>query len=250
LAKDAALALATMFTGTLGPAAGTARDDLDLLVQKANEVFPEFDAMRKALEGITFGMTDEQIDGYVRSVTQMINAGQGEVAAILATAEPPTLEMILTRPSTAGIQAEINEMNRTFAVTGQITLPTPDTATMISDVQTALDGANLRVDVDVVMQTVDPSTAATLAWLATPEAAAFLGVTAMASGGIVDSPTLALIGESGPEAVIPIGGGGMGGGTTVNVNVAGSILTESEIGDIVQEQLLRIQARNQTLEFA
>jgi hypothetical protein len=42
----------------------------------------------------------------------------------------------------------------------------------------------------------------------------------------------------------------MGGGTTVNVNVAGSVLTESEIGEIVQEQLLRIQGRNQTLEFA
>jgi len=57
-----------------------------------------------------------------------------------------------------------------------------------------------------------------------------------------------MIGESGPEAVIPLGRGGMG--TTVNVNVAGSILTESEIGEIVQEQLLRIQGRNQTLEFA
>ena len=68
--------------------------------------------------------------------------------------------------------------------------------------------------------------------------------------GIVDSPTLALIGESGPEAVIPLGKGGMGGSTTVNVNVAGSVLTESEIGEIVQEQLLRIQGRNQTLEFA
>jgi len=70
----------------------------------------------------------------------------------------------------------------------------------------------------------------------------------MAAGGVVASPTLAMIGESGPEAVIPLGRGGMG--TTVNVNVAGSVLTESEIGEIVQEQLLRIQGRNQTLEFA
>jgi len=88
-----------------------------------------------------------------------------------------------------------------------------------------------------------------LDWLDTPEARAFLGIPAMAAGGIVTGgPQLAMIGESGPEAVIPLGRGGMG--TTVNVNVAGSILTESEIGDIVQEQLLRIQARNQTLEFA
>jgi len=43
---------------------------------------------------------------------------------------------------------------------------------------------------------------------------------AMATGGIVTSPTFALIGEAGPEAVIPLSKmGGMGGGNiTVNVN--------------------------------
>jgi hypothetical protein len=44
----------------------------------------------------------------------------------------------------------------------------------------------------------------------------------LAQGGIVTSPTLAMIGEAGPEAVIPLnraGGMGMGGNTiTVNVN--------------------------------
>ena len=42
---------------------------------------------------------------------------------------------------------------------------------------------------------------------------------AMATGGIVRSPTFALIGEAGPEAVIPLDKmGGMGGGVTINVN--------------------------------
>jgi hypothetical protein len=42
---------------------------------------------------------------------------------------------------------------------------------------------------------------------------------AMASGGVVTSPTFALIGEAGPEAVIPLSKmGSMGGGITVNVN--------------------------------
>jgi hypothetical protein len=44
----------------------------------------------------------------------------------------------------------------------------------------------------------------------------------MAQGGIVNSPTLALIGERGPEAVIPLSGanagGGMGSNVTINVN--------------------------------
>jgi hypothetical protein len=42
---------------------------------------------------------------------------------------------------------------------------------------------------------------------------------AMATGGIVTSPTFALIGEAGPEAVIPLDKmGGMGGGVTINVH--------------------------------
>jgi len=42
---------------------------------------------------------------------------------------------------------------------------------------------------------------------------------AMATGGVVTSPTMALIGEAGPEAVIPLDKmGGMGGGVTIHVN--------------------------------
>jgi phage-related protein len=45
----------------------------------------------------------------------------------------------------------------------------------------------------------------------------------LAAGGIVTGPTLAMIGEAGPEAVIPLDRmGQMGaGGTTVNINVNG-----------------------------
>ena len=39
----------------------------------------------------------------------------------------------------------------------------------------------------------------------------------LAAGGIVRSPTLAMLGEAGPEAVVPLGRGGMGGGITINI---------------------------------
>jgi len=39
----------------------------------------------------------------------------------------------------------------------------------------------------------------------------------LAAGGIVRSPTLAMLGEAGPEAVVPLGRGGMGGGVTINI---------------------------------
>ena len=43
---------------------------------------------------------------------------------------------------------------------------------------------------------------------------------ALAGGGIVTRPTFALIGEAGPEAIIPLGrGGGVGSTIVVNVNV-------------------------------
>jgi phage-related minor tail protein len=41
----------------------------------------------------------------------------------------------------------------------------------------------------------------------------------MAAGGIVTSPTLALIGEAGPEAVVPLGRGGGMGGNNIYVTV-------------------------------
>lgn len=54
----------------------------------------------------------------------------------------------------------------------------------------------------------------------------------LAEGGIVTRPTLALIGEAGPEAVVPLNGRmSMGGGVTVNVN--GGLATSAEIGQAV-----------------
>ena len=43
----------------------------------------------------------------------------------------------------------------------------------------------------------------------------------LAQGGIVNRPTLAMLGESGPEAVIPLGRGGAG--MTVNLTINGDI---------------------------
>lgn len=49
----------------------------------------------------------------------------------------------------------------------------------------------------------------------------------LAAGGIVSSPTMALIGEAGPEAIVPLSkghglDGGGSGGVTVNVNLSGT----------------------------
>jgi hypothetical protein len=50
----------------------------------------------------------------------------------------------------------------------------------------------------------------------------------LATGGIVTQPTFAIVGESGPEAIIPLNrANGMGNGVTVHVHVQGSLLTGS-----------------------
>ena len=74
----------------------------------------------------------------------------------------------------------------------------------------------------------------------------------LAKGGIVSKPTLALIGEDGPEAVVPLtqrnnpSGAGMGGGT-YNITVNASGITDRtdkrnlarEIGNMIQQELAR-----------
>ena len=75
----------------------------------------------------------------------------------------------------------------------------------------------------------------------------------LAKGGIVNKPTLALIGEDGPEAVVPLsqrnnpGGAGMDGGGTYNITInAGGITDRTdkrelarEIGNMIQQELAR-----------
>ena len=57
----------------------------------------------------------------------------------------------------------------------------------------------------------------------------------LAEGGIVNSPTLALIGEAGPEAVVPLDQ--MRNGNGITINVTGGLATSAEIGQSVVNAL-------------
>jgi hypothetical protein len=67
------------------------------------------------------------------------------------------------------------------------------------------------------------------------QAASRMNLPRMAEGGIVSSPTLALIGEAGPEAVVPLDRMNAGGGVTINVT--GGLATSAEIGESVVNAL-------------
>lgn len=59
----------------------------------------------------------------------------------------------------------------------------------------------------------------------------------LAKGGVVSSPTLALIGERGPEAVVPLSHF-RGGGPAVNVTVQGSLISERDLIDKIAAALI------------
>jgi hypothetical protein len=65
----------------------------------------------------------------------------------------------------------------------------------------------------------------------------------LADGGIVTGPTLAMIGERGPEAVIPLSGrgGGMGNYT---INITGGLGSSAEIGTAVVNAIRAFNRQN------
>jgi hypothetical protein len=76
--------------------------------------------------------------------------------------------------------------------------------------------------------------------------AAIGGITPFANGGIVTSPTLGLVGEAGPEAIIPLsraGNSGVGNTYTINVN-AGMGTQGAEVGRQIVDALKAYERRN------
>ena len=74
-----------------------------------------------------------------------------------------------------------------------------------------------------------------------------LQIPMLAKGGIVTGPTLAMIGEAGPEAVVPLDGKNAPGGQTFNITVNPSGITDRsdkremarEIGNLIQQEVSR-----------
>jgi phage-related minor tail protein len=75
------------------------------------------------------------------------------------------------------------------------------------------------------------------------------GIPHAASGGIVRRPTLAMIGEAGPEAVVPLnrtrGNGPLGDVLGMNITVnAGLVSSPEQVGQQIIEAIQRAQRRS------
>ena len=72
----------------------------------------------------------------------------------------------------------------------------------------------------------------------------------LADGGIVNKATIAMIGESGAEAVIPLSKMGAMGGTTVIVNVSGSVSTERDLVSAITQGIYNNQASGIPISYS
>ena len=69
----------------------------------------------------------------------------------------------------------------------------------------------------------------------------------LAEGGIVTGPTLAVVGEAGPEAVIPLNRMGSMGNVTINVNAA---VADARLGDVIVDALRQYNRRSGPINVA
>jgi hypothetical protein len=74
-------------------------------------------------------------------------------------------------------------------------------------------------------------------------------LTFLATGGIVTSPTLSMVGEAGPEAVIPLSKMGSMG-SNITVNVGGSVISEGDLVAVIRDQLLGLQQSGKSITLS
>jgi len=72
----------------------------------------------------------------------------------------------------------------------------------------------------------------------------------LAEGGIVTAPTIAMIGEAGPEAVVPLTGRNAPMGGDVIVNVAGSVTSERDLIETIRRGLVNSQRNGAQLVYS
>lgn len=73
----------------------------------------------------------------------------------------------------------------------------------------------------------------------------FGSIPGLAAGGIVSRATLAMVGERGPEAIVPLSrAGGFGGGTQINVSFPNYVGSKQELIQVVQQGLIQLGRRN------
>lgn len=153
-------------------------------------------------------------------------------------------------PDTAVLRQQLDVLERVGAGQGAVALAVRDLATAITATSGGAAGANVAAIKSAASQAGVPAPDAFSAWAA--EVAAMRDARFLADGGIVDRPTLAMIGEgAGPEAVIPLKGGAVPvrfEGGRGNDDMRAGIAALVEVGTETVAELRRLNGRVASLE--
>jgi len=238
-------------------------DKINLQVALSRKLSAEDEArvriLQKLAEGTETAVNEAQRYADVLKVIEDGKITTGEIDELAKKWGMTTLgvEMYILKLFSAN-----EEIRKMLALLNQVQVPGTSTPTQIPAAiqdlspklqQAVLTGANPneigeRVRKDLLKEFgktgMDPTgSGAAASGRYTAQAIAYyqnlLDIPRLAEGGIVNSPTLAMIGEAGTEAVIPLDK--MGGfGTTVNVNVAGSVISQGELQSVIQDALYNL----------
>jgi hypothetical protein len=195
----------------------------------------------------TWGLTTQQVVDYIKQIGGRVDA----TGTILSAGDIAALGW--TNALTA-LQKYLNELAKTGTISKAVqTTPSVGYGQSLAQLE-----AQAAQAYRVMPPVIDPSTGE----LTARGRRNIPDFMPMANGGIVTSPTQALIGEAGAEAVIPLNrigsilssltnsdgiGSSRSNTTNITVNVAGSVTSQNDLVAAIRNGLLRGQSNGQTL---
>jgi hypothetical protein len=202
--------------------------------------------LQKLADGTAAAVNEAQRYADILKVIDDGKISDVEIAALAKTWGVTTTEVVLY---ISKLMVANEELRKMIGLASQVNVGTPTTAAV-----NKYDEIQARLTRQNIASGIDPGAAAGLAassarlqaqadayFAAHPEIDPLTGAkrAMLADGGIVTKPTNALIGEAGAEAVIPLDKFGAMG-TVVNVNVAGSVISEGQLQSVIQDALYNL----------
>jgi tellurite resistance protein len=184
-------------------------------------------------------MTTPEVLLYLKALFDS-NAELQKMLALLNQVSTTKLTTPMTTTTTTAIPLQTGQMAKVSQASQEVV----STVSALTDQQIQDKyGTAAQAEIYLAKQAIDKY------GLGARYAGMLLGAVAMADGGIVNQPTLALMGESGAEAVIPLDQ--MSGfGTQLTVNVAGSVISEGQLATVIQDALYNLNRTGAVSQLA
>jgi hypothetical protein len=239
-------------------------DKINLQAALSRKLSAEDELRVKLLQKLADG-TAKAIDEALRyaDVLKVIEDGKittEEVEMLAKKWGITTVEVLLYLRTLFAANDELRKMLALLDELGKKKLAPPTAAeTDISGLSPKIQqqiaaGEQVRLDLKKQLGKMDPTgSGAAASGRLTAQAIAYyqnlLDIPRMAEGGIVNRPTMAMIGEAGAEAVIPLDRMGSMG-TKVVVNVQGSVISEGQLQSVIQDVLYNLNRTGAVTQLA